>query len=358
MDLGELLTVLVGAGLGGTAALIVIALVFYLNPDKFEKWLSQIYKGLSKLGGFFRGAQKAYVKYDIQGRINEFRGKVSDKAPYFEDIKIAVEWTDVTANEQQFLDKGRAILRLKRDDPEDLNFVHGAYWAVSNLLLPRVKKHISSSQRQSLDLYVTSEIIRTEKFAVLEHFRAQYLDKKVGADGKIRELFQKYDSIDKYGLFYPILLQELYFLGFRVYVSAKPDSIHVEVTRLIAFLESVASRKVGEEVPLDYLGEYCRFAVVIVGKGEKLSYEGTEPYLKYINIKLRPKRVHTLYVLGKEDYHVLIDEVCKDLYQDYEIFKSYRYEGMVASRDGDAKFKLKQYLVVLRSLDDDVSRYT
>ena len=116
-----------------------------------------------------------YVKYDLQGRINDFTKRVSRTAPYFENTRIVVEWTETQQNKRVFLDNDRVILRLRREDPDDLNFVHGAYWAVATCLLPKVKRYISPSQRKALDLFVTSKIIEQEKFHVIEHFLEHYL---------------------------------------------------------------------------------------------------------------------------------------------------------------------------------------
>ena len=57
--------------------------------------------------------------------------------------------------------------------------------------------------------------------------------------------------MDESGLFYEILLQELAFLGNKVFLGPKHKNskIIVEVTKAIDFLERVAVRTVGEEVP-------------------------------------------------------------------------------------------------------------
>ncbi len=92
--------------------------------------------------------------------------------------------------------------------------------------------------------------------------------------GKIRRFYDQFNTIDNYGVFYPVLLQELYFLSMKVFGGPKDDKIITEVTNLIDFLEKVASRNIGEEIPLDFTGEYCRFVIVIIGKAIRCLLKG------------------------------------------------------------------------------------
>src|SRR5690606_6966345 len=99
-----------------------------LNPEKLEKWASIFNKILSNFGGIFKSAHRRYVKHDLQSRINSFTKRVSKSAPYFENTQVAIEFVDVHQDRKAFLAEGKAIIRLRRDDPDDLNFVHGSYW--------------------------------------------------------------------------------------------------------------------------------------------------------------------------------------------------------------------------------------
>lgn len=341
------------ASVGGSSLLLVVFIIFTLvsNPEKIEKWAAILNKVLAGFGNLFKSAHRNYVKYDLQGRVNSFIKDTAKSAPYLEDVKIAIEWTDTASDPKTFLSNGKAILRLRRNDPEDLNFVHGAYWSVSTRLLPKVKRYISSSQRQALDLFVTSKLIEREKFTVVEYFLDIYLHPQAGNDSKISELYGKYNNIDIYGAFYPIFLQELYFLSQKVYGGPKSDQVIVEVTRLIDFLEKVSDRVVGTDADLNFHGEYCKFGIVLIGTGEKMALKGVDPYVTYINNSLRPKKVETIYVLGKADYSDFITEVCNELYLDYEVYTTHRYDGFITDWTGKGRLSVKQYLAVMRSLD-------
>ena len=71
----------------------------------------------------------------------------------------------------------------------------------------------------------------------------------------------------------------------------------VEITKAIEFLERVARRTIGEEVPRYFDGTYCCFAIIIAGKRLEMTPSG-EVYVKHIEKNLIPKDIETLYILG------------------------------------------------------------
>lgn len=336
------------------AGIVVIFVVLIaLNPEKLEVWASIVNKMLSGFGGAFKSAHRRYVKHDLQGRINSFTKQVSKSAPYFENTQVVIEFVDVQQDKKAFLTEGKTIIRLRRDDPDDLNFVHGSYWAVATCLLPKVKRYISPSQRQALDLYVTQSIIKRQKVHVIEHFLEQYLHpgfngKMEGSQEKVQRLFEQFSKIDKYGVFYPLFLQELYFLSQKVYGGPKKEQIISEASRLVDFLERVSGRLIGQEMELEFRGEYCRFAIVIVGKSFKVESDEHQVYINYIQKIKSTHNLETIYVLGKQENQRFIDEVCGQLSSEFEIYKKHKYEGELSTQNG--KVRQKGYLVVVRCL--------
>lgn len=323
------------------------------NPDNVMKWASIFNKILADLGLWRRRTHRNYVRFDLQSRINLFTKEVTEQAPYLEDVKIKVEWIDTDTDKASFLSGGKAVIRLRRDDPEDLNFVHGAYWAVSARLLPRVKRYVSATQKIAIDVYVTGKVIEKQKFHVREHFLDHYLEPFVDNDEQVKEFFNQIATIDLYGAFYPIFLQELYFLGMKIYGGLQNNLVIDEVTQLAAYLHRIAVRRVGEEMKEDFFGQFCKFGIVIVGTGEKMSLEGTKPYVRYVERVLLPKKAETIYILGKHDYQEFINDVCEDLYMNYDILRKHVYDAHLSFEDG-GKLTEKTYLVVLRYLDAEV----
>lgn len=335
------------AWLGGVSTTGLILVYLLLHPEKIEKWSALLWRFLSNLGTLFKFAHKQYIKHDLQSRVNEFARGLSKEAPFLGSKRVRVEWVGPDITRKSFLRDDRVILRLRRDDPEDFNFVHGAYMFVSTSLLFKVKRYLSQSQRKAVDLYVTTSLIEQGKPSVKAHFLENYLHPQLAdTESKAARFFDAFAKIDEGGYFYPVLLQELDFLGQKVFGARKDDRIIVEVSSLINFLEPIALRHIGdEEVDLDFRQQYCRFAIVIVGRSYKLTPSG-EVYTDYIRKNLVPEKMETVYVLGLWENRRIVRSICKalgDVYEQCRIRTS-----RVVLRYGDKRVERKQFLVVLR----------
>ncbi len=319
-------------------------MIVFLNPDKAQIWASWFWAGLSK---FYRGAQKQYTKYDLQGRINEFGREVGREAPFLAATQVRVEFTK-EAEREAFLKGDTVIIRLRTSDREDQNFIHGAYMFVSTSLLFKAKRYLSSTQRTALDLFVTAKLLGKKRPAALGRFLDNYVHPELAkANAKEGPLFAKFEAIESRGHFYSVVLQEFDFLGSKVFGKRKDDRVITEVRSFIDLMENFALRKVGEEGDLNHVGVYCRMALVIIGKRVVLTVEGTRPYINYIRRELIPKQIETIYLVGAGDNSPALDTVAQRIADAYEVYRTRRYVTMLEFQDG-TKQQTEQYLVVLR----------
>ena len=332
---------------GGFVVLIPIVTVIFLYPEKVEKWCALLWRFLSFFGSLFRGAHRQYVKLDLQGRLNEFSKGLARDAPFLAETRVEIKWVDEDVTRKAFLEEGKVILRLKRNDPDRRNFVHGAYMFVSASLLAKAKRYISPSQCQSLDLYMTTSLLEKEKPSALGFFLDEYLHPETAkADSKIGRYIDSFTKIDEGGLFKSVVLQELSYIGDKVFGRRQDEKIISEVNDLIELLESIAVRRIGEEGDLKFTRGYCRCAIMIVGKPSKESEAGHQPYVWFVRNQLIPQRIETLYVLGLWENKGLIDLVCRCLDEPYEKVRTQR--SNVILHYGDEKIQRDQYLVILR----------
>jgi len=361
-DMKELITDIVWVVLSGTLPVGLILLYLFFNPDVFEKWLSIFYKIAAKLPFIFQTAHKQYVKFDLQGRINSFTKDVSKEAPFLETTRIKVEFIDENLSKKAFLENGKLILRLKRDDASEKNFVHGAYHFVSASLVHKAKRYISPSQRESIDLYVTSKLLEKEKAGVKGMFVDEYLHPKtIDASNKINSYITKYTKIQSGKYFYPVLLRELNYLGEKVFGNRKDDQIITEVNELIDFLSRISDRLVGDEkTELRFNKEYCRFCVVIVGSSYKIQNSGFNPYVDFIRKELMPSGTETIYLIGPDKHKETIDAVAAAVADKYEKIGADEAR-IILQKDGGGegitkKMNLTRYLAILRLQDTSIIR--
>jgi hypothetical protein len=338
-----LLSILVFA-LGSSG--ILWAILLY-NPEKIEKWSSLLWKLLSFFDSVFRNAHRMYVKHDLQSRVNDFVRRLRKTSPQLAATKVRLEWADPNQTIKGFLENGQVCLRIRKEDRGDLNFVHGTYLFVSTSLLHKTKRYISSSQRESLDLYVCSRIFESEKPAVVDAFLEEYLHKRLGKGTKANAYFDRYASIDEAGYFYSVLLQELHFLGQRVFGARQDSTIITEIDKLINFLVRISERSVGDDTDLEFYSQYCNFAIMIIGKAPKIE-ESIEPYAKFIQKLLKNSSLETLYIRGPVEREAEIDEICTRFNDELEPVFEYKSKTRVALRSGRSDLRDTKAVVLRR----------
>lgn len=344
----SILTFLLGSGV--TVAIIVTAIL--ANPEKAEKWFALFWKAMMNLHLGLRFAQKKYIEHDFQGNVNEFIKKHAKEMPGFQVKGVHLEWVEADVKRQAFLDADRVVVRVKRDDPHHENFVKAVYLFVSTALLYRAKRYISPPQGRAIDLFVTTEIFREQRPEVVDHFLEEYLHPQIDdGSARVSNLFEQFDLISKAGFFFPVFLQEMDYLGHKVFGRAKNQEIVTEVNDLVEFLRALALRRVGDEqTDLNFVKAYCRFEVVIVGKSIKLkkAVAPTAPYVKFIREHLE-RNVETVYLIGHADNENHIKKICTELADKYDLVSEKKMTNIVSF--GEEKRKLKNFLAVLRAKD-------
>ncbi len=333
----------------------IFLLLIFLNPEKIEKWGAFLGYCLNRIGGIFRFFHKRAVQLDLQGNINDYVKKVSKVIPTLETERVKVEYIDNNQNRESFINNNQVVLRLHREDPKDLNFVHGAFLFVSTSLLYKVKRYISQSQRDALDLYVTTKLIEKEKPQRVGYFLEEYLHPKMkDQESDRKKYFDKFAIIDEGGFFYPILIEELHSLGGKVFGDCKNDRIITEVRNLIDFLENFSQRKIGdEEVDLDFRGEYCKSSIVIIGRALNIVNHEKAPYLTFIRKGLNPKKIDNVYIVGNALNKNFINEICGEISDIYNIVRTSVSNISLHTNDGNIKL-VKTYFVFLRRIDSSV----
>lgn len=338
---------LIMALVGGSSIGVVAILIFvFLNPEKVEKWSAIFWLVLSKMGTVFKSAHKQYVKHDMQGRINEFVKGLATAAPFLASRRVRVEWTDGNITKKSLIEDGTVILRLRRDDHEDVNFVNGSYMYVSTSLLFKAKRYITPSQRDAVDLFVCTKLLEAEKPEVVSIFLAKYLHPTTDdAASKVAMYIDDFAVVDSGRLFFPIFLQELEYLGDKVFGKRRDDVIGKEVDGLVAFLKPIANRAIGDLNDLNFDGSYCRFGIVMVGKPQKL-LTSVDPYVTYIKNVLVRNDVETIYILARAENRERVCEIWRPFAEEYDCVREVEFKRML--RYSGRSELAPQYLCVLR----------
>lgn len=345
LSLPELLSAISIYGI--TPGLIILFLVYLLfYPEKFEKLSSIIWKYLRLV---YKGAEKKYITHDIQSRVNDYiSSSLSKELVGFSPVKLKVEWVDEDQSEEEFISKGKIVLRMRKSDNQNKNFVNASMVFVAQNLLRKAKCYISARQKESIDLFACKKIFEKEKHEILDQFVQDFLLVK-NDDKKIANYFERYDFIDKAGLFFPVFVQEMTFLGEKVFAKKRESAIIKEVNELIEFLLKYSQRKIGEENnSLEFTGSYCRFAIIIIGRSRKIISEGKDPYVNRLK-KLADCGAESLYLIGNYKNEQFIHNIIESMTNSkFFMFNSKKYKAVLNYEDGSSR-DVKNYLVVLRS---------
>lgn len=333
--------------LGGTVTVAAIVIAILTHPEKVEKWLALLWAAVLKLGIGIRSAHKKYVQHDFQGRVNEFVKHHSKEMPGFQVKGVRLNWEGADANRKTFIEADRVVVRVRREDPYHENFVKAVYMFVSTSLLYRAKRYISPSQGKAIDLFVSTDIFKAEKPEVVDHFLEKYLHPQFDDNAtKITKYFETFVPVSKAGLFYPVFLQEMDFLGQKVFGGRRSEQVVVEVNDLIDFLETIALRRVGDEkTDLNFVKQYCRFALVIVGKQAKLA-QSVSPYINFIRDGL-DRNTETVYLIGRAENQERIQQICDGVSDLYNKLAEKKLSKVILY--GNEKKKINGFVAVLRS---------
>lgn len=151
------------------------------------------------------------------------------------------------------------------------------------------------------------------------------------------------------GLFFPIYINELNFLGEKIFgTSVDKKSIYTQVNNLAGFLNNYSNRRLSQDIISEFTGSHCKFAIRIVGKQYKVDREGSRIYVN--NICKLQNTVESIYLLGDLRNRSFIDSVVDECLQTipYRIYNRKNYRARLKDHEG-IPYESDNYLVILRS---------
>lgn len=329
-----------------TITLFGLFTYFIKNPEKFEKLIALISKVLKFISNKF---DRSYIKYDLQGKINHYLRKVSKRVKHIDIKKIKVEWIDVSLQtEKEYIQNGEMIIRLKKGDHQNENIVKASMAFISHAFLKKAKSYIAKHQRESMDLFACYDLLKEEKSEILDQFVQDFMKEKMD-NTKIAGFFEKYVDIDEVGIFYPVLVQELTFLGEKVFArKTETQKIHTEVTNVINFLYRYANRKLKEDNINDFSGQYCKFGIRIIGRSTVINRDGEKVYVNHLK-KIAPSN-ETIYLIGNYEHKSFMKTVfssCKSEI-DYSLLSEETYKAIIKDPEGN-NIEVKNYMMAIRN---------
>ncbi len=346
----QALRLLFPAGIGALSTVTIIVILVLIFPEKVELWQSILWGWVENIGFLYKRANKEKIKHGIQGRVASFARELGSSLPEFDPPNVKIQWVEQNGR-KAFIDSGTAVIRLRREEPNNENIVTACMVFVSQILLRKSGRHLSSTQRSAVELFVGYKMLESEKAEVFDTFIDKWLYPGIENNNiKTNEYFGRFHTIDEAELFLPVFLQELIYMGEKVFSRPRDDTIMKEVDGSLEFLEMHASRKLGEDVDRPYFsGEACCFAIMIIGRAYNVDDERYYVYTNHIQNILIPCDVETIYMIGPEKNASFMRDIAKMVNEDFANPFSCNYDVALLAKDGE-RVSAINHLSVLRSI--------
>lgn len=332
---------------GGVSTFIAILFLLIKYPDHVEKWSGMLVRFF---GFLFRKSQYFSVKREIEGKLNIFASSLETDGgvPY---NKVVITWTGREEDQEVVFEDGQTILVIRDRNHRNKNFVHAAYFYASEILLKNTKRKLSKHLKTSLDLFSTKKIIEAQNRDALNQFTTDFLIPIVDEHEKVKEYMERFNKIDTIGLYAPVLIQELTYLGSKVYLSVPQQEVLEEVERLIQFLERWSEREIGQSTQEEFTGKYTKCSIKIVASFFSRIMEKLDRQRSRINGAFNAG-CENVYVIGngEKDSRKFIDKVIEGILENSKaliVVKKLKFTAVL--KKGGRKEKVPNYLVHIRN---------
>jgi ribosomal protein S1 len=258
-----------GLGIGG-----IITIFLFLYYPRLKLILSDVLRLCGGMGRWFR---KKSLETEVEGAINLFTKNFNAEltSPLLPGCEV--EWV-TEANQTNFVREGKAIVRLSFSaDNHDLNLYNAIHAYIKTGALQRTKPYIRKATASAIDLLLTRLLIfQSGRRSLLTILNDRFNEET----NELKAIFYKLEETEYSGLFKPILLQELHFLGEVIGEKVPKTAYEEEAERFLEWLYDLASREERERSDLKFVGEHIKVGVILVASIDTYEKHGLSPYLR------------------------------------------------------------------------------
>lgn len=279
---------------------ILIGIILYLlrvslDEDLNARWRSRFYKAVYKISGKSE-AEKKYIENDISSSINLARRKMPFGKEHLPKA-IKVEWFEGVEGETAHIKENEIVVRLDPSELQEKNIILLANALVKQTSLIGIRYILKEPLEISMDLNLVKNLLKEiGNRRILDWFFRNEYHPNINKSDEIREWNGKIVEIDERGLFTRLLLVELDEYSKRI--LGKPPFLvkFFEIAGLVDFLYKIATKAMGQDVPLTYIKRHIKIGVIIVGETSKILIEGVDPYLMAFTLHMK-RQLTSIYII-------------------------------------------------------------
>jgi hypothetical protein len=126
MDNQSLIQNLIIGLTSGTIPLLAVIIYLFMHPEKFDAWTrifyNLLYNLFSTLPKIKHKIDKRLVASSIQDTVNTIGSQINSESPDALPHALKIEWV-CSDTPESFIEKGKAVVRLKHYSNQDKNIV-------------------------------------------------------------------------------------------------------------------------------------------------------------------------------------------------------------------------------------------
>jgi len=222
---------------------------------------------------------------------------------------IKFKWT-TGKNFESFVKGGDVFVYMEDYHNTSKNFVSVITSWTSKGFLPSVKPYLPEKIFTAAEIIIQEKLISEERPGAIDYYRNQIYPQKIQDVPGVKDYKNKFDRIDKKGLFHNLFLIELSDFGKRfkeIFISDTDN----EIDSMIQVLEDIASRKPGGETQLIFGGQVFKIQIILVAREHKKGFS-TTPYI------IRAKQAvsdgqKSIYILARNEKIKFLEPLLKKI---------------------------------------------
>ena len=261
--------------------------------------------------------EKSHISKDIQYKLNSYRKKVNKECEGLIPFKTEIKFINPSSLRSEIVrhKDNKLILIMKNRKNQDENFVKAALISTEKSLIPNARRYIDKTLIKSIDLQFVKNLILSNKKILLNYFIDRCLSPELRKNQELENYLRILEKLSKRGVFTRILLQELKDYGMNFYPEILNEKHFKEPRNFFKVLEELAYKKHQIDINPNYLGNFIKVSIVLIGRPEVIFKPGgidIGPYINWI-LKCEETGIKTIYLLAWGKNIIGIERICRHL---------------------------------------------
>lgn len=260
----------------------------------------------------FKFLQRAAIKSDIQGKINQKISVISNELLNEKLKPLEIEWVK-NSSVEDFIQEGKILVRLRPLKNQNENLLNVTEPYLESILIPKSKSRLQQVQRKAI-VHFTTQVIIADSESLLEKFYQNYYLPDCQKNKSLPEYFKKMEFIYKRGLFFSVAITSLESATDKnKFIKVDLGSEFYQILdHLIQFIENLNKLdRSKNNIMWEYRTSDISYSLLLVAQPFKAVSGDVSPYLKRAKEDL--KNTNLLFIAFSHQERVFGYKVTSEL---------------------------------------------